>query len=459
MDALSDAAVALMAREQPRLVAATGLFFRALSERHVVQPIGTVLDSQRGGVWGEEAAPGCGYPVLRSTNMRGARVDPQDAAWRSVLESQAADCAVRDGDILVAKSSGSSDLVGKAALFRDPGDGETYLFSNFLLRLCADPARVLPDYLAWFLRSPQALQWRFEAQQNAVGLRNLQTKAFLAQSIPVPDRELQSRVIEYLDALEATEGQPDHVALPDYLSEQRRIVAKIEQLAARIDEARGLRCRADRSSSVLALRAAKRLFEEHTHHTVKIGDAFRVTTGGTPSRGNPAYWAGPIKWVSSGEVAFCRIRDTKEKITRLGEAESNAKRYPPNTVLLAMIGQGKTRGQCAILDCEAATNQNVAGIHVHETKHVPEYVYHWLVTRYQESRSRETGTAQPALSGKRVREMPIPLPPLDEQRRIVAYLDDLQAKVDRLKALQAQTAAELDALLPSILDKAFKGEL
>jgi type I restriction enzyme, S subunit len=55
--------------------------------------------------------------------------------------------------------------------------------------------------------------------------------------------------------------------------------------------------------------------------------------------------------------------------------------------------------------------------------------------------------------------VPIPLPPIDEQHRIVAYLDGLGAKVDRLKALQAQTRAELDALLPAILDRAFKGEL
>jgi type I restriction enzyme, S subunit len=143
----------------------------------------------------------------------------------------------------------------------------------------------------------------------------------------------------------------------------------------------------------------------------------------------------------------------------LGLKNSSAKVYPPNTVLIAMIGQGKTRGQCAILDCSATTNQNVAGIHVYSTSHSPEYVYWWLVSRYQESRSSEIGTAQPALSGERVREMPVPLPAIEEQRRIVAYLDSLQAKVDALKALQAETQAELNALLPAVLDKAFKGDL
>ena len=124
-----------------------------------------------------------------------------------------------------------------------------------------------------------------------------------------------------------------------------------------------------------------------------------------------------------------------------------------------MIGQGKTRGQCAILDCYAATNQNVAGIHVYETEHLPKYVYWWLRSRYLESRLSEIGTAQPALSGERVKQMPIPLPPLDEQRRIVAYLDSVQARLASLRELQSATGEELSALLPSVLDRAFKGEL
>jgi type I restriction enzyme S subunit len=190
-----------------------------------------------------------------------------------------------------------------------------------------------------------------------------------------------------------------------------------------------------------------------------IGDVFKVTTGSTPSRGNPLFWGGDIKWVSSGEVAFCRITDTVEKITELGLANSSAKVYPPNTVLIAMIGQGKTRGQVAILDCYSATNQNVSGIHVYDTIHIPEYVYWWLRSRYYESRLTETGTAQPALSGERVKQMLIPLPTSDEQHRIVKYLDCIQARVDVLKRLQSETSAELDALLPSVLDKAFKGEL
>jgi Type I restriction modification DNA specificity domain len=97
------------------------------------------------------------------------------------------------------------------------------------------------------------------------------------------------------------------------------------------------------------------------------------------------------------------------------------------------------------------------------------YLYRYLRgTQGQvQLRSREQGDWQREKVGFRLTELnladlkrvPVPLPSLDEQRRIVAYLDDLQAKVDSLKRLQTETAAELDALLPSVLDRAFKGEL
>ena len=88
-------------------------------------------------------------------------------------------------------------------------------------------------------------------------------------------------------------------------------------------------------------------------------------------------------------------------------------------------------------------------------------LYQWLspLIFHDQIIGRMKGSASPHLNIKALRQFNFILPPLSEQHRIVAYLDELQAKVDGLKQLQAQTAAELDALLPSILDKAFKGEL
>ena len=100
-----------------------------------------------------------------------------------------------------------------------------------------------------------------------------------------------------------------------------------------------------------------------------IGQLFSVNIGSTPSRKEATYWNGDIPWVSSGEVAFCRIQDTREKITNLGLSKSSTKLNPPGTVLVAMIGEGKTRGQAAILDIAACNNQNAAAIRVSRKRH------------------------------------------------------------------------------------------
>ena len=130
------------------------------------------------------------------------------------------------------------------------------------------------------------------------------------------------------------------------LDEQRRIVARIEELAAKVQEAQNARRDADRQFSALYAKQLFLVFDQLADSLTTIGAEFVVTTGGTPSRSNPSYWGGMNAWVSSGEVAFRAITETREKITDLGLNGSNAKIYPPGTVLLAMIGQGKTRGQC-----------------------------------------------------------------------------------------------------------------
>ena len=89
-----------------------------------------------------------------------------------------------------------------------------------------------------------------------------------------------------------------------------------------------------------------------------------------------------------------------------------------------MIGEGRTRGQTAILDIPACNNQNSAAIRVSETPVIPEYVYYVLMGQYDENRRRGAGNNQPALNKSRVQSIPLPLPPLKEQVRIAAAVAD-----------------------------------
>jgi type I restriction enzyme S subunit len=190
-----------------------------------------------------------------------------------------------------------------------------------------------------------------------------------------------------------------------------------------------------------------------------LGQIFEVCVGATPSRGKQEYWNGTIPWVSSGEVAFCRIHKTREQITEKGLANSSTKIHPPGTVLLGMIGEGKTRGQAAILDIAACSNQNSAAIRVSEAEIPPEYVYRYLEGQYKENRSIGSGNNQPALNKTRVQGIPLPLPPKNEQQQIVAEVERRLSVIEELEATTEANLTRADRLRQSILSQAFSGRL
>jgi len=190
-----------------------------------------------------------------------------------------------------------------------------------------------------------------------------------------------------------------------------------------------------------------------------LGQMFDVYVGSTPSRGKQEYWDGAIPWVSSGEVAFCRIRKTKERITEEGLANSSAKLHPQGTVLLGMIGEGKTRGQVAILDIAACNNQNSAAIRVSETGVPSEYVYRYLEGQYEENRLLGSGNNQPALNKARVQRIPFPLPPTKEQQQIVAEVERRLSVIEELEAAVEANLTRADRLRQSVLQLAFSGRL
>jgi len=165
---------------------------------------------------------------------------------------------------------------------------------------------------------------------------------------------------------------------------------------------------------------------------IVVQDFADVRLGSTPNRSEMSYWQGGIPWVSSGEVANCRIHNTKEKITPAGLDNSSANLIPKRSLLMAIIGQGKTRGQTALLEIDATTNQNVAALVFNEANVFPEYVWIWAQSKYSSHREDGHGGAQPALNGKKVRSFRFSLPPIAEQHRIVARVGELMPLCDQL---------------------------
>ena len=192
---------------------------------------------------------------------------------------------------------------------------------------------------------------------------------------------------------------------------------------------------------------------------VRIGDVFDVEVGATPKRSIPEYWNGDINWVSSGEVHFNTITETKERITESGLTNSSTNLHPAGTVMLAMIGEGKTRGQAAILNIVAAHNQNTAAILVSKTPCEPKYIYYFLLLNYENTRRVGSGNNQKALNKERVRALRFPFTSFEEQRVIVESIESRLSICDSIEQTIGTSLQQAEALRQSILKQAFEGRI
>lgn len=182
-----------------------------------------------------------------------------------------------------------------------------------------------------------------------------------------------------------------------------------------------------------------------------------IGQGGTPSTIEPEYWDGEIPWIRSGEVRNNFITDSKDKISKLGLENSVTKLLPKDSVLLAMTGQGLTRGRTAVLKIEACTNQSTAHLLVNKDVLSELYLFYYLRCKYWNIRTVQKGTNQPGLNTSIIKTFDIPIAPKNEQKRIVAALKETFAKVVQVQQFIENAINKIELLPDTILSTAFKG--
>lgn len=193
-----------------------------------------------------------------------------------------------------------------------------------------------------------------------------------------------------------------------------------------------------------------------------IGSLFNVQTGSTPRRENNAYYnLGTIPWIKSGEVKNTLIFNSNEYITELAIQETNAKIYPINTILIAMYGEGKTRGQVGLLKIPAASNQAVAAL-VNDKGYdivTIKYVFFFCLSQYNKIRNQAKGGNQPNLNLATIKKWGISLPPQKEQEEIVKIIDSIFKKLETIEQQYNALKSKIEKLPQALLNKAFSGEL
>lgn len=256
-----------------------------------------------------------------------------------------------------------------------------------------DPTRLMPELLPFLM----------------------QTEAFHSYSI----KHSKGSVNPYINFsdLEAFE-----FLLPP-IQEQARL---LEALVAANEVRDGLGTVAD--SAAMAMRSlCKTLFIEKRKEIARtrIGEVATVRNGTTPSRKNPEFWNGNVPWLPTGKVNERYIAVADECITELALRKCSLRLIPAGSTLVAMIGEGTTRGKAALLRIDATTNQNFAAVSPGEGI-VPEFLFYQLESCYEPLRHWSQGTNQHALNTKLVSDFPIWVPDISEQREIVAEIAALE---------------------------------
>lgn len=191
------------------------------------------------------------------------------------------------------------------------------------------------------------------------------------------------------------------------------------------------------------------------HRYIPIKEFTKVVSGGTPDRKIDHYWTdGNILWVKTTELQNNELFDTDEKITQEGLDNSSAKLVPPNTVLIAMYGQGKTRGMTAFLKVEATTNQACACI-LPSNDVNQYYLWYYLIMSYNKLRDMAKGGNQPNLNGNIIKNFPVLMPPLSLQDQFAGFIQQVESQ----KSLLQQSLAKLEQNYKSLMQKCFRGEI
>ena len=373
------------------------------------------------------------------------------------------------------------------------------------------------EFLRCYLRSQTFL--RYAAQKNyGMKMPRLGTKDLESAKIPVPPPTEQKRIVAKVDELMALcdrlEGQQreretrqvvlaraalarfadaptpanlDFIFHPSYaispadlrkailaLAVQGKLVPQdpddepanilIERIFAEKDELK--------RKKVIRTTSAHTLRDNNTdNYALPIGwswvtldDICDIGTGSTPLKSQREYYkGGTIPWVTSAATNTPFITAPEQYVTAKAVVECNLRMYPKGSLLVALYGQGKTRGQVAQLMFDSTTNQASAVIVFFGSgEGVRGYVRLFFLKKYDELREQAAGGAQPNLSGGMIRLTRIPIPPLAEQRRIVAKVDELMALVDALERqlgdARATAAKLLDALVAELTGTPHSGK-
>jgi type I restriction enzyme S subunit len=403
-----------------------------LPKNWVTAPIGSLCDLKNGrafkpGEWSQD-----GLPIVRIQNL-----NKPSAPFNRFNGTYDNKHYLKGGELLFAWSGTPGTSFG-AHVWQS---GEA-LLNQHIFRVDFDDALLDRRFFRHAIN--QKLTELIGVAHGGAGLQHVTKGVFEATEVALPPRSEQNRIADKLDTV---------------LTRVDAVNTRLARVAPLLKRFR---------QSVLTAATSGRLTEDwrlsadvaQEWQVTDVQSVAHVGTGSTPLRSNTEFFASTgTPWITSAATSQEVVNVAAEYVTQAAITAHRLKVYPVGTLLVAMYGEGKTRGQVTELGITATINQACAAVVVDESKMLKAFVKLALQANYFEMRVLAEGGNQPNLNLAKVKGFPLPFPCLKEQAEIVRRVETLFAFADRLEArLQtAQTAA--DRLTPSLLAKAFRGEL
>lgn len=380
--------------------------------------------------WSDE-----GKPIIRIQNLT-----DQEAAWNRTTTEVPARYCVEAGDILIAWS---------ASLGVHVWEKETALLNQHIYKVSPVDS-VHRGFYLW------AAKWFIEELQSQVHgstMQHLTKDVFGGFSVPLPPPAEQEHIANFLD---------EQMARIDALiAEKERLESSlkdIEEVTAFDLVVRGLRADAERKKF-----REPWLSDVPAHWELsKLRHIATVGNGSTPKRDNAAFWeGGTLPWLNSGSVNASRITEASDYVTRTAKQECHLPVVRTGSTVVALTGQGKTRGTASIVDFETTLNQHLAYISLFDGRMTDEYLCVVLTGMYSVLRhiSDDAGSTKGALTCEQLNQFRVPIPPAKEQAAIVeAY----RARTQAINELRAHAKLHIDRLREyrsSLISAAVTGQL
>lgn len=371
------------------------------------------------------------HPFLRTSNVLWGRIDLAEVDAMQFSDDEIANKSLAKGDLLVCEGGD----IGRAAIWE--GQLPQCSFQNHLHRLRPKSEETVPHFYMYYLEAGFTKLGLYQGAGNTTTIPNLSRSRLAALEVPRPSRVEQRHVADVL------------------LKVQR--ATEVEETL--ITSARELKQATMRQLFTFGIRGERQQDSElgpipESWDIVRLGDVCRLSTGTTPATKRTDYYQGQVPFIKTFEIVNNRITEASTFLSAEAVADYSLQLYPAGTVLMAMYGQGKTRGQVALLEIAAATTQNAAAIQPNGDLDAA-FLWQYLRSSYDRLRGMGSLGHLSHLNLGYLRDLTLVKPPISQQREIA----DVLHIQDRMVSTHTRKREELTELFNHLLDGLMTGRI